>query len=178
MIDVLPLIKLIANQYTLDPLDTHGLSHWGRVLENGLKIADTEGGDLVVISLFAIFHDACRHNQSFDPGHGARAAELARELLGDQTYINSHQLDLLTLACHDHTAGKIQADLTVQICWDADRLDLARAAIMPHHSKLCTKTAKSSDLIEWANKRALSDYTPDFVTQQWIPVFRQYLTDR
>jgi uncharacterized protein len=170
-IDLLPLIERIASQYTLDPHDTHGLGHWARVLENGLKLAESEGGDIKVISLFAIFHDACRHNQSLDPGHGARGAELAETLLYDHPQVSRQQLELLKEACRGHTDGETDADLTVQICWDSDRLDLARVPIMPAAHRLCTQTAKSNEIIKWANERASSGYIPDFVTQEWDRFF-------
>ena len=171
MITLEPLLNEIAAQYTLDPQGAHGLNHWARVLENGLKLAEIEGGDLTVIRLFAIFHDACRHNQSLDPGHGDRGAALAEKLLGDLTLVTNEQLDLLTLACREHTDGKTSADVTVQICWDSDRLDLGRVLILPHPKYLCTKAAKTESLIKWANLRAERDHSPAFVIAQWKPIF-------
>ncbi len=171
MIDIKPLLIQIASQYILDPNGAHGLSHWGRVLENGLSLADIEGGDITVIHLFAIFHDACRHNQTVDPGHGARGAALVEELLGDLRLVNRKQLDLLTQACREHTDGKTQADLTVQICWDSDRLDLARVHIEPDPRCLCTDAAKTDRLREWANQRAIAKYIPPYVNIQWKPLF-------
>ena len=32
----------------------------------------------------------------------------------------------LTEACRDHSMGRLSRDLTIQVCWDADRLDLGR----------------------------------------------------
>ena len=165
------LLQSIASQYRLDPQGTHGLNHWGRVLENGLRIAEIEGGDITVVRLFAIFHDACRHNQTRDPGHGARGAALAETLLGNLTLVTKQQLDLLVLACREHTDGKTTADLTVQICWDSDRLDLARVSILPSPKYLCTPTAKSKGTIHWANQRATSNYAPSFVARDWEPIF-------
>lgn len=170
-IDLTPLLREIAKQYRLDPAHTHGLSHWARVLENGLRLAEIEGGDTIVISLFAIFHDACRHNQSLDPGHGARGADLAKQLLAGHPMVSPEQIDLLVKSCREHTNGKIKADLTVQICWDADRLDLARAGIMPKRRRLCTRAAKDRSIIEWANKRALNEFSPSYVQRVWLPNF-------
>ncbi len=168
---ILALLEAIAAQYTLDPWGTHGLDHWGRVLENGLRLAEIEGGDRTVIRLFAIFHDACRHNQTRDPGHGARGAALAEKLLGDLSLVTKEQLNLLTLACRDHTDGKTDAELTVQICWDSDRLDLARVPIMPSAKYLCTETAKNDQFLHWANQRAIANYSPPFVHTDWQPIF-------
>lgn len=171
MINLRPLLRQIASQYRLDPRDAHGLNHWGRVLENGLRLAEIEGGDTAVIRLFAIFHDACRHNQSRDPGHGDRGAALAEELLGDLSLVTLQQLDLLKYACKEHTNGTTAGDITIQICWDSDRLDLARVSIMPHPDHLCTNSAKGEELIHWANHRAISDYSPPFIKTDWAPLF-------
>lgn len=165
------LLRSIAAQYRLDPQGTHGLNHWGRVLENGLRLAESEGGDQTVIRLFAIFHDACRHNQTLDPGHGARGADLAEELLGDLVLVSREQLDLLIRACQEHTDGSTEGELTVQICWDSDRLDLGRVPISPDPKYLCTQTAKTEQIIHWANRRAISNHAPDFIASVWEPIF-------
>ncbi|MCK4489588.1 MAG: hypothetical protein KAU23_04975 [Anaerolineales bacterium] len=169
--DLVPLLSQIAVQYQLPPDGAHGLSHWGRVLENGLKLAEIEGGDITVITLFAIFHDACRHNQSLDPGHGDRGANLAEYLLGDNPQVTADQLDLLKTACRQHTDGEIVGDLTLRICWDSDRLDLARVGIFPNVRYLCTNAAKDSLIIDWANTRAQANYTPNFVVEDWNKLF-------
>jgi uncharacterized protein len=171
MINLLPLLKKIARQYRLDPTHMHGLSHWGRVLETGHRLSQQEGGDNTVIQLFAIFLDACRLNQAVDPGHGARGAALAEKLLGDLELISRYQLDQLVSACQQHTDGLTSADLTIQVCWDADRLDLARAGIMPEPRYLCTASARDPTMIEWANRRALEDYAPSIVKTNWLPIF-------
>ena len=172
MIDLKLFLGDIAEQYRLDPNLAHGISHWARVLENGLKLAEVEGGDKTVISLFAIFHDACRYNQTLDPGHGARAARLAKKLLSGHPLVSSNQLRLLTKACRDHTSGRTRANISVQICWDSDRLDLARVGIMPHARRLCTRTAKYPSIINWANDRALTKFSPSYVEQEWALFFK------
>jgi uncharacterized protein len=171
MLDLTSFLHEISIQYRLDPTDAHGLSHWARVLENGLKLVEFEGGDKTVISLFAVFHDACRHNQTRDPGHGARAAALAEYMLQGNPLVSSHQLNLLTRACRDHTEGPFEADLTIQICWDADRLDLARVGIMPQRDRLITRTARDDSLLNWANQRAQENFSPDYVARDWMLYF-------
>ena len=57
-------------QYKLDPQGLHGLPHWERVLQNGLRLAEHTGADSTVITLFALFHDACRENEWKDKNHG------------------------------------------------------------------------------------------------------------
>jgi uncharacterized protein len=40
------------------------------------------GAEAHVVALFAVFQDSQRPNESVDPGHGRRGAELAASLLG------------------------------------------------------------------------------------------------
>ena len=47
-----------------------------------------------------------------------------------------------------------QVKVTIQVCWDADRLDLGRVGIRPSYHKLCTATAKSPFVMEAAFKRS------------------------
>ena len=53
--------------------------------------------------------------------------------------------------------GFTDADLTVQVCWDADRLDLGRVGIEPIPEKLCTEPARDSKMIAWAYRRSLNE---------------------
>ena len=56
-------------------------------------------------------------------------------------------------------------DITVQCCWDADRLDLGR--VMPDPRRLCTDAAKSDKMRKWADGRACFDVVPDLVRDEW-----------
>jgi uncharacterized protein len=76
-------------------------------------------------------------------------------------------MDLLVQACRMHTAGKTEADVTMQVCWDSDRLDLLRAGISPAPHRLCTPAARSPEMIAWANQRALSRFVPLEIYQEW-----------
>jgi uncharacterized protein len=168
--DVIPktLIKAIVNQYAQPIEGRHGLPHWARVLENGRLLAERTDADLAVVELFAIFHDAGRQNEAFDPDHGARGADLARQFHKEGLItINERQLSLLTHACEAHTDGLITGDLTVRVCWDSDRLDLGRAGIRPAHGLLCTGAARDSDVMAWASERSLSCHLPDLLASEW-----------
>jgi uncharacterized protein len=173
-VDLEPVLTAIGQQYILKPEGLHGLSHWGRVLENGIRLADTTGADLTVVALFAVFHDACRRNEGIDPGHGGRGAELASRFFSARApeELTQEQLALLEDACRLHARGFRDADITVQTCWDADRLDLARAGIAPSPERLCTQPAKSYDIIQWANSRALIGHVPPFVAEDWVRWFK------
>ena len=48
------------------------------------------------------------------------------------------------------------ADITVQTCWDADRLDLGRVGIRPDPRRLCTAAARNPRMIEAAFARSLA----------------------
>ena len=51
------LIKAIRAGFLLDWQGIHGAPHWGRVLDNGLRLAETTGARVEVVELFAFFHD-------------------------------------------------------------------------------------------------------------------------
>ena len=149
-------------------MGTHGLPHWGRVLENGLRLAERTGAKEDVVALFSVFHDSRLVSETADPGHGRRGAELARELRNKHISLSDEDFDLLITACVHHTDGRTEGDITVQTCWDADRLDLWRVAIVPKASLLCTSAAKDVTIQEWARARSLSDYVPEFVKEAWL----------
>jgi uncharacterized protein len=144
------LFRHVQTQYTLSPTGIHGPAHWQRVCANGLRLAAVTGAAPEVVELFAYFHDACRQNDGRDPEHGPRAAVLVRSLQGALLYLREHDLEQLTYACEYHTRGLIEADVTVQTCWDADRLDLGRIGIRPRPECLCTAAARDPAVIEWA----------------------------
>ena len=58
------------------------------------------------------------------------------------------------------------SDVTIQICWDADRLDLGRVGITPHPSRLCTAAAKRLETITWADGRASLGVVPEIVLNE------------
>ena len=59
-------------------------------------------------------------------------------------------------ACKYHSDGFVKGDITVQTCWDSDRLDLGRVGIKPLADKLCTKAAKKNEVIEAAYRRSIN----------------------
>ncbi len=167
--DIPLIIEAILEEYQLPWFGTHGVIHWARVYENGIRLAETTGAEAQVVTLFALFHDSKRINESIDPGHGQRGAEYAAALRGDIFDLPDELFELLYDACAHHTDGHTNADITVQTCWDADRLDLARAGIQPKARRLCTPAAKDSELIQWANQRSLSNFAPEFLYNEWLP---------
>ena len=78
-----------------------------------------------------------------------------------------HEFGLLHRACHGHTHDRTHPDVTVQTCWDADRLDLGRVGITPIPSRLCTEAARRPETIRWADGRAAFRLVPEFVKDEW-----------
>jgi len=143
------------------------LSHWARVLENGRVLAPRTGAKIEVVELFAVFHDSRRVNEGWDDDHGGRGAELAARLRGAGFHLDDGDFDLLREACREHTRGFTAGDISVQTCWDADRLDLGRVGIATEIQYLCTEPAKESAVIAWAERRARGRTIPPLVKKEW-----------
>ena len=137
------LIQAIREQYVLNWQGIHGWAHWISVLETGTLLAEDNNVDLRVVELFALLHDSCRINDSWDPDHGPRGADFARTLNGHLFILEEKAMDLLSLAIRDHTAGYVHDDMTISCCWDADRLELPRVGIPTHPDYLGTERAKA-----------------------------------
>lgn len=148
-------VNRLRQRFSLRWHGIHGASHWARVRWNGLALAERTDANRTVVELFAMIHDVCRQNDHHDPLHGARAAEFLQELLGTVISLSDSEARLLAYACTHHSDGYTEADVTVQTCWDADRLDLGRAGIRPHPRYLCTSAARDPRLIEVAYARSL-----------------------
>ena len=148
------LVERVCQGFAL-PLDSiHGPAHWLRVRENGVRLAELTAADPAVLELFALFHDSKRLNDHGDPGHGRRAAEFLRTLREPLAFLAEDDFERLLFACTHHTAGWTEADLTVQACWDADRLDLGRVGIRPMPERLCTPAAREPGIMAWAYDRS------------------------
>ena len=131
MIDLKPLVHRILEDYALRGDGTHGVWHWARVLENGLRLADAMGAKIEVVQLFAILHDSRRVSDGVDDDHGRRGADLAAALRGGLFNLTDADFELLYEACAAHSDGLIEGDVTIQTCWDSDRLDLGRVGMIP-----------------------------------------------
>ena len=149
------LVPHLRRQFKLNWQGIHGVSHWARVRQNGLYLCRSTGADARVVELFAFLHDSCRENDGHDPEHGARAADLAQSLHGSVFTLPDDELTVLGEACQGHTHGRYSDNVTVQTCWDADRLDLGRVGIKPLAERLCTDTARNPETIEWAYQRSI-----------------------
>ncbi len=162
-----PLIRRILNDYLLGPEGLHGVGHWARVLEIARCLAEQPGVRPDVLEMFAVLHDARRFGEGHDPGHGPRAAIYVAQLGAEQLGLDAEGLDLLQEACGGHTEGRVTTQPTIGACWDADRLDLPRAGILPAGHLLSTPGARDPRLIEWAGRRSSQATLPALVRDQW-----------
>ena len=151
------LLKKIIHECTLDDFynDYHGISHWSRVALIGEYLAKKVSVDENVVNIFAYIHDAKRlpsgHNNI---NHGEKAANLAMMLYSHGALdVSRDQLDQLTFACQHHSDGFITSDdITIQACWDSDRLDMWRINMIPDPAYLQTTAAKTEEAITFARE--------------------------
>ena len=165
MHDMAAILRAVLAGYALPARGYHGVVHWARVLENGVRVGAATGADLEVVALFALFHDARRVNESYDRDHGRRGGDFARTLRGGLVHLDDARFELLFTACDLHTDGHTTGDPTLLACWDADRLDLGRVGIEPRPDRLCTHEGRA--LIPWASGRAVAGHEPAAVLSAW-----------
>lgn len=145
------LWRLLRREFRLDWQGIHGAPHWCRVLAHGRYLAALTDASLDVVELFAVLHDVKREHDGRDPEHGFRAADFADWLYRrSQIQMSKGELPLLLEALRGHSDGRLEAALTVQVCWDADRLDLGRVGLIPNPKRLCTPAARNPAYIEHA----------------------------
>ncbi len=117
----------------------HGIDHWDRVARKGeaLHVPDA---DMEVVLCFAYLHDVERQTDTYDVEHGPKAAKLIDQIrefvLG---FLDDRQIGLLKDACTFHTTVLRTGNPTIDTCFDADRLDLPRAYIIPEPDRMATK---------------------------------------
>ncbi len=103
----------------------------------------------------ALHSDGRTHVDQRSPAHG-RAESECREDLRDEPTGGIRGMQ-----------ARGTADLTIQTCWDADRLDLGRVGIVVRPARLCTAAARDAKLIAWANRRGYEGYIPPLVLDAW-----------
>jgi uncharacterized protein len=150
------VLRAVRDQYVLNWNGMHGISHWMRVYENGMRLASKTGADRRLVELFAFLHDSCREDDNYDIEHGERAAAFIDTLQGNIFALSSSELNTLKDACYYHSQDTCRGNVTMQTCYDADRLDLGRPGVHikvdPYY--LCTEAAKDPEMISWAYQQS------------------------
>lgn len=117
---------------------THGVKHWDRVARFG-RILYQDGADMDVIMAFAYLHDSERMDNGRDIDHGKRASKHIDSIRNTKLrQLSDEQISKLKRACELHTTTHKTGDITIDICFDADRLDLPRVGIAPLPHKMAT----------------------------------------
>ena len=155
-LDVSNLFLKVAQGFELNLKGIHGMYHWARVLENGLKLSEVNGADKRIIILFALYHDSKRESDGFDPQHGKRGALFAKHFRNHLFQIEDHAFQKLTYACECHSDELMDNDVTIQTCWDSDRLDLGRVGIMPKKILLGRSVSDHLEIFELSTERGFS----------------------
>ena len=118
----------------------HGLSHAQRVEKFGLMLAEKTDADRDVIIWFAYLHDSQRTNDGYDNNHGPEAARFVDTIRNAFLQeLSDTQISKLKEACRLHTSTHRTGDITIDTCFDADRLDLPRVGIMPDPKRMATE---------------------------------------
>ena len=118
---------------------THGVGHWDRVAMFGRMLYDGEC-DMAVILAFAYLHDSERMDNAEDKEHGLRASRLIDTIReSNLRNLNEEQIKKLKRACEFHTIEHKTGDITIDTCFDADRMDLLRVGIKPSPERMATK---------------------------------------
>lgn len=134
-------LELLRNESPFFDSIIHGVDYWRTVERNGLYLSQFNNADKEVISYFAYVHDCMRLNEGEDAKHGLRGARFAdrhRELI----LLDDTQFRQLTDACAGHTYGKRPDCVTINTCWDADRLDIGRVGVAVNPDYLVSEEAK------------------------------------
>lgn len=141
----------IRARFRLDWHGLHGVSHWSRVLAHTRHLSKLVDAEPEIGQLFAVLHDVERQHDNCDPDHGARAAEYATWLRREAVItLEDDAFALLQFALRGHSFGRTHHDPSVQVCWDADRLDLGRVGVYPEATRLGLDAARDPDYIAYA----------------------------
>jgi uncharacterized protein len=149
------LLNVLREESHVSLNGIHGIKHWKRVRQNGLLLAENNAANKKVVELFAFLHDSQRLKDHGDWAHGKRAVDLINRLHGTYFTLTKDELEDLKTACAAHSEGLTKANITIQTCWDADRLDLGRVGIYPDPRKMCTEQARRKEVIEAAYLKSI-----------------------
>jgi uncharacterized protein len=144
---------LLDRQIALD--GNHGVNHWLNVLKLGQKISRKNKADKQVLTYFALLHDSRRIKEVGDNLHGQRASHDLQKELAKNNFLkldHNQRTQLLEAIANHSISNAKSTDITIQTCWDSDRLDLWRISSEPNPELLYTKHAKTKRMINFAKK--------------------------
>lgn len=154
--DLDQLLDAVRADALLRSSRAHGEGHWLAVAATGLELhahstaARMRAPDPLLVVLFGLLHDCRRENETYDPEHGHRAADVAASLhtCGLLT-LEQTELDVLVEACMLHHSGEVNEEhATIGACFDADRLQLPRVGIAVRHRYISTAAGRDPQLGE------------------------------
>lgn len=126
----------------------HSLEHANNVELLSLMLAKKTDADRDVIIWFAYLHDSLRTDDRQDNNHGPVAAMFVDIIRNTYLqYLNDTQIWQLKEACRLHTSTRRTGDITIDTCFDADRLDYWRFGTQPEPKRMAT---------EWGAKYAVN----------------------
>lgn len=162
------LIQIAARGYHLCLRGIHGPIHWARVIDNGKRLAEYYNVNPRIPELFGAFHDCRRTTEDYETNHGRCGAD-ALILHAPRNRLTPCELECAITACriHTQTLFNFKLPIEVQICLDADRLDLLRIGVVPDPQYLFTAFAKLGATRRWANERAKQHTPPDWLKLYW-----------
>ena len=156
--DIEKLRAFTASRWPKELSSIHGVEHWDRVAEFG-KMLYVEGADMDVIMAFAYLHDSERKGDGYDYNHGLDASKFVDAIRHSKlSFLDDGQISKLKRACELHTDVHRTGDITIDICFDADRMDLFRVGIIPLPERMATK--QGSELV---SRPDFIDFYVDFV---------------
>ena len=147
------LLKILKNECPMES-DIHGIDHFQRVEQLGSHLCGKNHADKTVVRYFAYLHDCMRIQDGEDERHGARAESFVQSLYAQGLLaLSQQQKELLCYAVREHHLDNACSDdITIQTCWDADRLDLWRIDCRPDPERLFTDVAKKQETIDFARR--------------------------
>ena len=116
-----------------------------------------------MVRLFALFHDSKRVDDGYDGEHGLRGAEFAKECYENKMLdITEEQFKKLYDACRLHTVVGKFGDVTIDTCFDSDRLDLGRVGFKLNPLKMAT--SMGAEIAKKSNREQIDPYR----MREWI----------
>lgn len=132
--------------FSKNDINIHGFAHSARVERNTQILAKhylIKKEVLSALDIFAYYHDLQRYNDGSDIDHGKRASihlkSIRSRRVSNIQFLSDELFDKLCFACENHTTMLRSGDLFVDICFDADRLDLPRIGIAPDPNRMATR---------------------------------------